>query len=504
MFFLLGEGESPLSLLLDVHCEELAFPTIWFGHKRTVASHVKLSYEEQVLSEIKRSDRRAARPDYLLLMHKKSQLKQIHSNINIALKKVTQNSSINAGQALSDGFIDGIIKNNQAFKFLTNITGSPAYWEEIKKDVFAMIRQHGVFTFFITLSAAESHWPELLKILKKTIDNEDDADVSNLTFMEISRLIRSDPVTCAHYFQHRIKQIFKTWTNSFEGPFGTQVIKNMFYRIEFQHRGSPHVHLILWLEDSPSFSSDEPLGFHVIESFVDQFITTNSSDSEIQDFIKLQYHKCTITCKKTLRGKVSCRFGAPFLPMDRTRVLLPLKENEITPEEMDNCQALLLKVKNLLNGDLNAIGTFSTMLELLECDLNEYLMAVRYQLQSNKVMLQREPKDARINGFNKKILSLMRSNMDVQFVLDAYACCSYVVDYINKPSRGISRLLRACVEEHESGNLSIREKLKLVANKFYNCTEISAQEAAWCRLKLPMSHSNFAVEFINTGPAKVK
>lgn len=97
----------------------------------------------------------------------------------------------------------------------------------------------------------------------------------------------------------------------------------------------------------------------------------------------------------------------------------------------------------------------------------------------------------------------MQSNMDIQFVLDVHACIGYIVDYINKPSRGISKLLRNCVESFKNGNFSIRQKLKSVANTFYNGTEISAQEAAWCRLKLPMSCSTVVTEFINTSQIKV-
>lgn len=190
---------------MDKYCEELAFPTIWYGHKRSCSPNVKLSYEEHILSEIRRSDRRAVRPDHLLFVHKKSQLKQLCSNINIALKKVTQNSSITASQALSDGYIDGIIKNDLAFKFLVNITGSPPYWEEVKKNVFAMIRQLGVFTLFITMSAAETHWPELLRILKRTVDKEDNANVSDLNFMEISRLIRSDPAVFGRLIDFKVE-----------------------------------------------------------------------------------------------------------------------------------------------------------------------------------------------------------------------------------------------------------------------------------------------------------
>lgn len=83
-----------------------------------------------------------------------------------------------------------------------------------------MVRQFGIFTFFITLTAAETHWQELLRILKKTVDGEDDADVSELEWIEKSRLIQSDPSTCALYFNHRVREIMKTWKNCTDGPFG--------------------------------------------------------------------------------------------------------------------------------------------------------------------------------------------------------------------------------------------------------------------------------------------
>lgn len=61
------------------------------------------------------------------------------------------------------------------------------------------------------MSVAETRWPELLKILKFTVDGEANADVSNLKFPEKARLIQKDPVTCARYFQHRMKSVMKTW-----------------------------------------------------------------------------------------------------------------------------------------------------------------------------------------------------------------------------------------------------------------------------------------------------
>ena len=455
-------------------------------------------------SEIRRRDRRAARTDHLLFTQKYSQLKQLCSNSNIALKKSAQSQNITASQILNTNFVDENISKDNAYRFLTNITGSPAYWEQQKKNVMAMVRQLGVFSLFVTLSAAETHWKELLRILKKTVDNVDDADVSDLDFEEKSRLIRTDPVTCSLYFEHKFKELFKTWKNTDEGPFGKHKILQYYFRIEFQHRGSPHVHMILWLKDAPIFDADKPHLFHHIEDFIDQIISTSSDDPDVKDFVKYQYHKCSRTCKKKKRGITSCRFGAPFIPMDKTRILEPFPSDYIYSNgEQEEYRAIIKKLNQLLSGDVNAIGTFDELLEKLNCDRDKYIKTIRSQLKATKIYVKRNPKDTRVNPYSKKILMLMQSNIDVQFVLDPYACIGYIVEYINKPSRGISRLLRACVEEFRAGNFSIREKIKKLSYTYYTGTEISAQEAAWCRLRLPMSYSSSAVEFINTGPMKV-
>lgn len=65
-------------------------------------------------------------------------------------------------------------------------------------------------------------------------------------------------------------------------------------------------------------------------------------------------------------------------------------------------------------------------------------------------------------------------------------------------------MLRNCVDDFKDGNYTVREKLKRVVNTFYNGTEISAQEAAFCRLRLPMSYCSVVVEFINTGLIKTR
>jgi len=65
-------------------------------------------------------------------------------------------------------------------------------------------RQFGLSTFFITLSAAKTRWPELIVLLKHNVDrvkiNKEEA--LNLQLREKARLIWTDPVTCARYFSY--------------------------------------------------------------------------------------------------------------------------------------------------------------------------------------------------------------------------------------------------------------------------------------------------------------
>lgn len=310
-----------MSILTDKYCEELSFPSIFFGHPRS--ENNQLSYAEIVKSELMRTDRRAVRADHLLFVNKKVQLQQLCNNLNICMRKQTK-GTVTASQALDNDFINSAMSLDNAYKFTSKIVGSPAYWEGQKNDAFAMIRQLGCFTLFVTLSAAETHWPELLRILKETVDKEtvDLEYVSQLDFMEKARLIRSDPITCALYFEHRFKEVKKTWFQK-EGPFAGYDIAHLYYRIEFQHRGSPHVHMVIWLKDAPQYDPNNAASEEAVTTFIDLIATTSVEGSDlegIEELIKYQYHKCTATCKKTIHGKVKCRFNAPFAPMHNKNI----------------------------------------------------------------------------------------------------------------------------------------------------------------------------------------
>lgn len=359
----------------------------------------------------------------------------------------------------------------------------------------------GGFTFFITLSSAETKWPELLRALKMTVDGIPDADVSNMDFREKSRLIQKDPVTCARYFNKRFQELLKSWTKTNEGPFGTYKLKDYFYRIEFQHRGSPHVHMLVWLEDAPQFDSDNPASHESVTNFIDKIVSCSSDIDGLEDLITVQRHKCTQTCSKNKRNKNVCRFDAPFKPIDKTTILMPFIKEE--KEKLTENDKTLIRnrnrhIKELLDKLPPEIETFEEFLEKLNCSKENYITALRATLKKPKILLKRSPKDNRINAFSPKILKLMRSNMDIQFALDIFACVGYVVDYINKSNGGISKVMSDMVREVQLGNHTIRQQLKILGNAFYNGTEICAQEAAWVCMGLRMCCGSVKVQYINT------
>ena len=105
-----------------------------------------------------------------------------------------------------------------------------------------------------------------------------------------------------------------------------------------------------------------------------------------------------------------------------------------------------------------------------------------------------------MNPYIRHLITAWQANHDIQFVLDAYACAMYIVSYISKSQRGMSTLLYNAAKEAKKGDTSLKEQVRHIGNKFLNATEISAQEAVYLTLQLPVARCSREVIFINTSP----
>ena len=119
--------------------------------------------------------------------------------------------SITVGDLLSPGFVDKLTMQNDGFRVLSPLRGSPPYWESAKRDVFAMIRQLGIPTRFCSFSAAETKWEPLLKSLATLVQGKDlsSEEIASMSWQEKCVLIKSDPVTCARYFEFIVQSFIK-------------------------------------------------------------------------------------------------------------------------------------------------------------------------------------------------------------------------------------------------------------------------------------------------------
>lgn len=294
-------------------------------------------------------------------------------------------------EVLSPNFVDNLVKQDDGFRVLRNLRGSPPYWEQTKKDVFAMIRQLGTPTWFCSFSAAETKWPPLLKCLNKLVKQKSltDEEVSALTWEEKCILIKSDPVTCARYFEHRFQTFLVNVMKSKMNPIGE--IVDFFYRVEFQQRGSPHVHMLIWIKDAPEYNGTN---HEEVAKFIDKHVTCKKDD-EIYNLVNYQTHRHARTCRK--KGKAICRFNFPLPPMPNTVVLDPILDEEEKALGIQNFHKIAKMLSDMKSNDTQEFVIFDDFLCKLDMNLASYLQAIRSTLSVSKIFLKRTVEEVRIN-----------------------------------------------------------------------------------------------------------
>ena len=91
--------------------------------------------------------------------------------------------------------------------------------------------------------------------------------------------------------------------------------------------------------------------------------------------------------------------------------------------------------------------------------------------------------------------------MDTQFILNIYGCAIYITSYVVKSARSMFKLLKKACDEAKLRNNNLKQRVRIIGNKFLNNVEVSAQEAVYLLLQLPLKKSSRQVIFINTSPS---
>ena len=152
----------------------------------------------------------------------------------------------------------------------------------------------------------------------------------------------------------------------------------------------------------------------------------------------------------------------------------PLSENDGTEEQRkqkrETANSVLNKAKALLDtDDLDDDMSFATFLEEIGTTEELYLEYLGITSKGRVLVLKRSIKERFINSYNTEMLACWDANMDIQLALEPFAIITYIVSYVLKDERGMTKFLKETLKSTVSKNI----KEKFNTDKFPPLKEIS-------------------------------
>ena len=349
--------------------------------------------------------------------------------------------------------------SNRVLHFGASLRGTRQFWFRQKSRLIAMVDTLGLPTVFFTHSAADLQWPELAHLLRVE-------DPTNSTTR--SKAVVENPCLADWYFYQRIVKFMEVFYK------GILKAKDYWLRFEYQHRSSPHVHGVAWLEDAPDVEkvlvSGDPSSQQELVRYIDKTVTTinpavlpdgsNVSDaplpktnphvcnkpySEVEDHHQVlcdliatcqRHTRCSAAyCLKTKNGVQQCRFGYP-------KPLQP--ETVIVREEEDNQEPTLVTSRS----------------------------------------------DGLVNSYNPVQLSAWRANVDMQYCVSKCKVIEYITKYATKcepRSQTMKEVYSNIVRTLKDDSSALKVVQKLLINSVGR--DFSAQETCHLLLQLPLVKS---------------
>ena len=131
------------------------------------------------------------------------------------------------------------------------LPGSKPFWQKAQKDIISMIRspECGTPHVFFTASSADIQWPDMHQHMPNYTEGQPEDATSYRTRMKD---LNENPAIASYYFQKRWQVFFDHYlVKKFK-------IKDYWWRYEWQHRGSSHIHGFFWMSDAPSVDNLDP------------------------------------------------------------------------------------------------------------------------------------------------------------------------------------------------------------------------------------------------------
>ena len=238
-----------------------------------------------------------------------------------------------------------------------------------------------------------------MKIIVKIIHGREaeEDEIEKMNWHERCELIQKEPVICAWHFNYQVQELIKLLKGKH------QILGDMeefTYRVEFQQRGSPHIHMLVWNKKAPTYVEDDDLDSLIL--YIDKYIScrkpSEEDEPELFNLVKTQSHRHTHTCRKGKNN--TCRFNFPIPPMRSTSILQPYEctDKDAMKKLKENVEQIENTLKAMKMGEDISFDEFLRNLKMSEDD---YIYAIRYNIKSPGIFLKRSPNEIRTMGIMK-------------------------------------------------------------------------------------------------------
>lgn len=288
------------------------------------------------------------------------------------------------------------------------LPGTRPYWKDAGRKLQAQIHQLKSPHVFLTASSADIQWPDLHAHMPSAGTNDPDNPLTDhAAYRQRNKDLNENPAIAAYYFQLRWETFFKLVI------LPMYKVTDWWFRYEWQHRGSSHVHGFIWMEDAPSVEDLNPEDAESVRSFVtfwDPIVSTWNPGITVPKADPHPSNRAWNTLEDTL--KELAEMLNRFQRHTECRAGYCLRKDKHTGKEY--CRFKFPKEMR---------------------DVTELVKEIEERAGRRKVSydLKTRRNDPLLNSYTHVFMAGWRANVDFRPIISLAALTQYVAKYASKP-----------------------------------------------------------------------
>ena len=374
----------------------------------------------------------------------------------------------------------------KCLNYTANVRGNASYWHSVKGLLQNMVEQKGCPNIFFTFSSAEAYWPDLIKLYDSRMPK---------IWLDKMILLQKKTSLIDWYFMQRFDIFIKIL---FDKIYPSEWF---WYRIEFQHRGTIHIHgfIKLILDFDLNKMVSDVLNFHKLS-------LSNQLSPSDKIIWKCKENKLTNLIDKYIMTQWPSHFKDNMIDnFDHSSHPCELALDQINHRCMssyyksivDKCcrhticsEQYCLRVKNK-----NKICRFG-----FPKSINEKTSLIYNRNNIGQYFLNYEIKrgDSLVNTHNVFQLLGWRANVDMQFIFSETHVVEYLTKYVTKSestSLGLETLIKKLLNEDNERSFSNVIKSSIL--KKVGGRDVGLMECTHILMGLPLYKSSLDYISVN-------